>query len=268
MPGRTSALDPRAPIETSRRTHGIPVPPRAARSRVRRPSPASASPVLALTGLSGAGLFLAACGDDDEPAATTQEPARDESADAPAATIDFKDATLGVLNYAYALEQLEAAFYTQATENMFSDAGSQDKAVLDDLMAHEVAHREFLKTLLGDKALPGLTPDFSQVNFDSRQSVLRTASTFENLGVWAYNGAAQFIDPKGPLGLEPLVAAGEIVSVEARHAAVIDAIVNPGRNGAFASEAFDKALVPSEVLPMAQPFIKNKINVTNLPANA
>ena len=225
---------------------------------------------LALTGLSAAGIFVAGCGggNDDGAATTSTEPEPAESSDAPAATIDFKDATIGVLNYAYALEQLEAAFYTEVNANMFSGAGNQDKEVLDDIMAHEVAHREFFKAVLGDKAIPGLMPDFSKVDFSSRESVLQTASTFENLGVWAYNGAAQFIDPKGPLGLKPLVAAGEIVSVEARHAAVIDAIVNPGRNGAFASEAFDKALVPSEVLPMVQPFIKNKINVTNLPANA
>jgi hypothetical protein len=224
---------------------------------------------LALTGLSAAGIFVAGCGGgDDDSAATTPTETESESGDAPAATIDFKDATIGVLNYAYALEQLEAAFYTEVNANMFSDAGSEDEDVLQDLMAHEVAHREFFKAVLGDKAIPGLMPDFSKVDFGNRESVMQTASTFENLGVWAYNGAAQFIDTTGPLGVEPLVAAGEIVSVEARHAAVIDAIINPGRNGAFASEAFDKALVPSEVLPMVEPFSKNKINVTNRPANA
>ena len=51
------------------------------------------------------------------------------------------------------------------------------------------------------------------MDFNSRDSVLKTARTFEDLGVAAYNGAGQLLE-RG----EYLLLAGKIVSVEARHA--------------------------------------------------
>lgn len=54
------------------------------------------------------------------------------------------------------------------------------------------------------------------MDFTSRASVLGTAQTFEDLGVRAYNGAAQFLD-----STTYLVEAGKIVSVEGRHASMV-----------------------------------------------
>ena len=216
---------------------------------------------LKLGGVSVAGLVIAGCGEDEEPAAeqpaTTKEPAKD-SADV---TLDFSD-PFAVVNYAYALEQLEAAFYEQARNDPFPGATKEELAVLDSLKGHEFAHREFFKEVLGDNAIPALEPDFSAIDFTNRQSVLETASTFENLGVSAYNGAAGLIDIKGPLGAVPLMAAGDIVSVEARHASTINDLI--GRE--FAPMAFDEALPPDEVLKAAQPFIRTRLAVTNVPS--
>lgn len=132
----------------------------------------------------------------------------------------------GVLNYAYALEQLEAAFYTALRTGAYYTglaAGSAEKQVLDDLYYHEVIHREFFKAALGTNAIKPLTPNFSAINFGDRASVLGAAKTFEDLGVSAYNGAGQFI--ASPLYL---TIAGKIVSVEARHAALIRDLVSEG----------------------------------------
>jgi hypothetical protein len=59
-----------------------------------------------------------------------------------------------VLTYAYALEQLEADFYTKVVNasRFNSNFTAEDKLVLIDLYNHEVIHREFLKLLT--KALP------------------------------------------------------------------------------------------------------------------
>lgn len=66
--------------------------------------------------------------------------------------------------------------------------------------------------------------NFSAVNFRSRESVLTTARTFEDTGVGAYNGAGQLLrDPNY------LLAAGRIVSVEARHAATLRDLLAPVR---------------------------------------
>lgn len=211
------------------------------------------------------GAFVVGCGSDNTSTATQTTPAtgtKDQGE-----VLDFSS-VIGVLNYAYALEQLEAAFYTKVNGNLYSGGASSDSPVLQDIMAHEIVHAAFLKAVLADKAIGPLEFDFSKVDFTSRDSVLSTALTFENLGVAAYNGAGALIKPDNPLKLVPIMAAGEIVSVEARHAANIAAIQKRGQSGAFAPSAFDKALKPSEVLPKVLPFIKTKVQAKNLPAGA
>lgn len=176
--------------------------------------------------------------------------------------IDFAN-IFGVLNYAYALEQLEAAYYIRVVAEPYAGMTGEERAILTDLRDHEIAHREFFRTAipaLGGTLIPMLTPDFRAVDFNSRQSVLETARTFEDLGVAAYNGAARFVGDNATV----LSLAGEIVSVEARHASVIADLLEP-KTDAFAPRAFDPAMSPAAVVEAAQPFITNRITATNLP---
>ena len=167
---------------------------------------------------------------------------------------------VGILNYAYALEQLEAAFYTQvvATAGYATRFSDSERRILTNLRDHEIVHREFLKAALGTAAIPALSVDFSSVNFTSRTSVLQTAQAFEDLGVGAYNGAAKYLRSATFLTL-----AGKIVSVEARHASAIRAVLAGNRTAAFAPDAFDPAFAPSQVLAAADPFIVQNITVIN-----
>ncbi len=171
---------------------------------------------------------------------------------------------IGILNYAYALEQLEALFYTKVTSSFYSGINSRERAILSDIRDHEVAHRAFFKKTLGSAAIPALEFDFSSVNFSSRASVLQTARTFEDTGVGAYNGAGQLLrDPNH------LLAAGRIVSVEARHAATLRDLLAP-RTAAFAGDdivdAFGLGAVerPSAVLRKVAPFIRTPISADGL----
>ncbi|WP_343561354.1 ferritin-like domain-containing protein [Sphingobacterium sp.] len=175
----------------------------------------------------------------------------------------FGSGDIAILNYAYALEQLEAAFYIHLVNNPYSGISDMEKAFFTDLRDHEIAHREFFKMALGAKAISSLEFDLSGINFSSRASVLATAKTFEDLGVSAYNGAGWLIkDPNY------LLLAGKIVSVEARHAAWVRDMID---NGSFAnqevvdSNGLDLAKSPSVVLSAAAPFIKSKIDVKDLP---
>ncbi|SDL61818.1 Ferritin-like domain-containing protein [Pedobacter sp. ok626] len=182
-------------------------------------------------------------------------------------TLDFKD-DFGVLNYAYALEQLEAAFYIQVASNPPATFSPTEKAYFQDIQFHEIAHREFFKKALGPAAIAGLEVDFSSINFLDRSSVLGAAKAFEDLGVAAYNGAGVRIKSDTYLTL-----AGQIVSVEARHAAYIRDLIS---NGSFAdlpsltalnsndAGGLDGALTPDKVLGIAGKYIKTKINVINL----
>lgn len=190
---------------------------------------------------------------------------KDKSPGVSNGVIDLGGGDIGILNYAYALEQLEAAFYTQVMATPYNSISVSESQMLNDIRMHEVAHREFFKNALGSKAIPGLTPDFSSVDFTSRDSVLATAKAFEDLGVSAYNGAGQLIADGNYLTL-----AGKIVSVEARHAAYIRDLIS---NGSFAdssvigNDGLEKSKSPSEVLGIAGTFIKDKISASNLPTS-
>lgn len=177
---------------------------------------------------------------------------------------DLGAGDVGVLNYAYALEQLEAAFYTQVVKTPFDEMGPAESRALRDIRDHEIAHRDFLKKALGSKAIPGLEVDFSSVDFASRKSVLGTADVFENLGVAAYNGAGQLIE-----NVDYLAAAGSIVSVEARHCSTIAIMLSGlGRNAVGGknvdAKGLDRALSPGAVLKAAGPFIKTPVTANSL----
>ncbi len=164
--------------------------------------------------------------------------------------IKFGSGDIAVLNYAYALEQLEAAFYVQVI-----NAGTltgREAMLFTDIRDHEIAHREFFKNALGSARIPDLTVDFSMVNFKSRASIIDAAQAFEDTGVSAYNGAARFIKDAGYLTL-----AGKIVSVEARHAAYIRDlfIQNNFSNSVTNDTALDIAKAPGEVLNIIKPFV-------------
>ena len=191
----------------------------------------------------------------------------------------------GVLNYAYALEQLEAGFYTALRTGTYytTTATPAEKLILDDLYYHEVIHRDFFKaaiTAAGATPIMALTPDFTAVNFNDRTSVLSTAKAFEDLGVAAYNGAGQYITSPGYLYI-----AGKIVSVEARHAAIIRDLVSEGTfvgndvitlttagmssvatNNSPAGASLERAMSPSEVVAMANNFLAtgSKLDVSGI----
>ena len=174
-------------------------------------------------------------------------------------TLDFRQ-DIDVLNYAFALEQLEAAFYTQvvATSGFQFRFSPTEQSILRDLRDHEIVHVEFLRAALGTSGIPNLSVHFSSTNFTSRDSVLATAQTFEDLGVGAYNGAGRYL-----MNEDFLEVAGKIVSVEARHASAIRSIRNGNYTTAFAPNAFDPAMAPTAVIAAAAPFIRGTINIVN-----
>jgi hypothetical protein len=176
---------------------------------------------------------------------------------------------VGILNYAYALEQLEAAFYAKVLkEYYYLNASQAERIIIKDLADHERIHAEFLKAAIkaaGGRPIKDLMPDFSSVDFNSRASVLGTAKAFEDLGVSAYNGAGKLISNPAYLTI-----AGKIVSVEARHAALIRDLL---QNGTFVGtdvvdmNGLEKSKTPAQVAAIANTFLKegSKIDVSSLP---
>ena len=180
------------------------------------------------------------------------------------AAVDVGPGDFGVLNYAFALEQLEAAFYTQVLQTPYAGMSAYEQQVLTGIRDHEIAHRTLYRTTLTVLGIPDLTPNFSRVNFASRASVLGTARAFEDLGVSAYNGAGQLLT-----NALFLTIAGSIVSVEARHAALIRDMLRP-HSTYFAGDdlvnrdGLEPARLPSQVLPVAAPYVATPISATRL----
>ncbi len=200
-------------------------------------------------GVAGVGMILSACHKDNN--------------NNTSAGVNLGSGDIGILNYAYALEQLEAAFYTHVISSQYTGITSDEIALLTDIRDHEVAHREFFKTALGTSAIGALTVNFSSIDFSSRASVLGTAKAFEDLGVAAYNGAGRLI--KSP---DYLLLAGKIVSVEARHAAYIrDLLTGNSFAGSdvINNDGLDVEKSPATVLATAGTYISTKIDASNLP---
>lgn len=214
--------------------------------------------------LAGSGVLLACSDDDDLP---------NPPPPGPGDVFDLGGGDLGILNYALALEQLEAAFYEAVRGGgYYSGAPDNEKQIMDDLYNHEVIHRDFLRAAIleavnGDETmvLPELEFDLSSVDLSSRDSVLATAMALEDTGVGAYNGAGDRI-----ASATYLLIAGKIVSVEARHASAIRSLIDPD-SGYFAGDdiidenGLDVAYDPSEVFEKAGPFITTEFTANELP---
>jgi len=202
-----------------------------------------------------AGLLLVGCNDEDDMMPPMM------------GGVSLGSGDIGILNYAYALEQLEAAFYAAVLGGgYFANANAEEKTIMGDLEKHERAHREFFKAALGSMAIADLEIDFSSIDFNSRTSVLNAAKTFEDLGVAAYNGAGQFLESS-----DFLLIAGKIVSVEARHAAAIRDLINPG-SADFAGDdlidanGLERTLNFTQVLTAASTYVKTPIDFSQLPS--
>jgi rubrerythrin len=202
------------------------------------------------------GAAMVACSKDHEPGTD------------PDGTVDLGRGDVGVLNYAYALEQLEAAFYTQVIDTPYDGMTPAEKIILTDIRDHEIIHREFFKAALTKAApndiIPGLEVNFSTINFKDKTAVLGAAKLFEDTGVAAYNGAGKLIvDPTY------LVLAGKIVSVEARHAAVIADLIKPNTEFFAGTEVvdnngLDKATDPATILAAVKPYLKTNVTGANV----
>ncbi|MCL1493255.1 MAG: ferritin-like domain-containing protein [Pseudanabaena sp. Salubria-1] len=191
-------------------------------------------------------------------------------------TLTFNANDIGILNFALLLEELEAAFYA-AVVSSGKITNSKEMEYMRYLGGQEAAHVTFLRSVLADQVLfatQDLSFNQSTLNnvLSSRDSILNTAVTLEDVGVHAYNGA-------GPSLTNPtfILAAGSIVSVEARHAAGVrallgkpttepdsdrlinDANLNSSLNP-FKGRAYDELYTPKQIVA-----IVGSLNILNNP---
>lgn len=151
-----------------------------------------------------------------------------------------------VVNFALTLEILEATFYEEALKR--AGLSGDVRTLTEEIASNENEHVSVLTrtvTDLGGKPVDNLKLDFGDA-FSSESSYLDLAQTFEDTGVSAYNGAAPLIQDPAILS-----AAGTIVQVEGRHAALIRA----QRGEDIAPSPFDETMTTAQVLDAVDPFI-------------
>ncbi len=164
------------------------------------------------------------------------------------ALADAGGGDVDILNFALTLEFLETEFYTLAAKQVKGLSKYESdltKQLRDDEAAHVDALAATVKDL-GGKPVAKPKFDFGGA-FASRAAYLKTANVLEDTGVSAYNGAAPMIE-----SVDVLAAAGGIVQIEGRHAALIRLV----RNKPPAPLAFDKASEMDAILAAVKPFIK------------
>ena len=239
-----------------------------------KPSFTNRRSFLKISGLTlvGTSLLLAGCNDDDD---DNDNNPSNQLPGIKNGLFDLGGGDFGVLTYAYALEQLEADFYTKVVNStgFTTNFTAEDQQVLTDLYNHEVIHREFFKTALtgalpnpSTQLLPNLAFDYGALNFSNRTQVLATAKALEDTGVAAYNGAGRLLTNP-----DYLLLAGKIVSVEARHASAIRSLINPnskdfaGDDVVNVTTGLDVAKNPSEVIAIAGGFITTEFSALYLP---
>ena len=155
-----------------------------------------------------------------------------------------------VLNYALTLEFLESEFYRQGNEAGL--LSGKEAEYVQTIGADEDAHVAAISdTIMKIGGTPVEAPavDFGEA-FASRDSFLKTAHVFENLGVGAYLGAAGFIQNK-----DILQAAAGIFGVEARHAAIIGNMLGLEAEGGVYQGSTETPKDKAAVLMAATPFL-------------
>ena len=143
----------------------------------------------------------------------------DPSAHAASLTPGTVKTDLTILQYALTLEFLGAAFYESALKHAKLSGEAHEVALA--FRGHERAHVKFVQgTIKGLKGTPHPmeTFDFGSAT-RSRTAFLKTSAMIEEMCVETLNGA-------GPLVSKPVLAgAGTLVSVEARQASWVRAIL-------------------------------------------
>lgn len=179
--------------------------------------------------------------------------------------VDVGSGDTGVLNYALAITQIQAAFYGQVVTSPYGNMSATEQAYFNDMHLHELAHIAALKSALAGYAIASLPYDFSSVNFADRNAVLTAAQTFEDLSVAGYNGIAYQVKTSSSLLL-----LAKIVSVDARHAAAVRDLLSfnsfvDASVVTTGSTSLENSKTPSQVIPVLNKYLPTEqITINNL----
>jgi len=156
---------------------------------------------------------------------------------------------IDILNFALTLEYLEGEFYATANVNKVWGSNKELRRFSTVVAQHEATHVQFLKKVLGAKAVAKPKFDFKDTVTDAAKFAA-TAQALEDTGCHAYLGQVANIKSKAVL-----VPAGRIALVEARHASWIrDLRYSGGTNAPTtpAPAAFEDGFTKAKILSIVK----------------
>jgi len=177
---------------------------------------------------------------------------------------------IDILQFALTLEHLESNFYSQGFAK-FPDSDFAALGLTPDLITAlktvgqtEATHVTQLSAAISAAGSTPVAECQYNFGFTTAANMVATARVLEAVGISAYLGAAPLIK-QGAI----LTAAGEIVTVEARH----QTFIRLASKVAPVPNAFDTPLDPRAVFTLAAPFITgcpagSNLNVQAFPAIA
>lgn len=122
---------------------------------------------------------------------------------------------------------------------------ADNKVAFTEIMTEENQHVQFLQGILKSAARP--KPTFQKLQQTGVQAFATLAQTLENVGVGAYLMAAPLLTNR-----DTLASAGSILTIEARHAGFINALL---QKPISANGAFDKPMTQSAIVSTITPYI-------------
>ena len=174
----------------------------------------------------------------------------------------------GVLNYFYAISQLQVDFWTRVNLNRFPGITTAESSAFSSLASHATSQRNWLQVYQTVGRLTDvLTFSFGDsVDFGSRVATMTAALTIEDSATQAYAGGVSYLS--NPANI---VLASKLASVAARHSATLRDLSDIAAGGAtrtsFAGDdivsatGLEVAAKPADVMATLSKFYKTTITV-------
>ena len=227
---------------------------------IERPDPTRRG-FLARLCASGAALtlpFVAQSSCNDGPVDPTESASIDLSTDA------------GVLNYFYAIAQLQSDFWTRLGLNRFPGITTAESTAFNAMASHATNHRNWLQVFqTSGRITDVMTFNFADsVNFAVRSSAMAAGLTIEDAASQAYGGGIKYLSSSANILL-----ASKMASVAARHSATIRDFIDIAAGGtsriSFAGDdivgptGVEIVKTPDEIISTISKFYHTTLTVRN-----
>lgn len=174
----------------------------------------------------------------------------------------------GVLNYFYAISQLQSDFWGRVNINRWPGILTTESSVVSSLSSHATSQRNWLQQFQTvGRVSDVLTFSFGDsVDFASRSATMGAGLTIEDAATQAYAGGVSYLSSPANI-----VLASKLASIAARHSASLrdlnDLATGGNTRTSFAGDdivsatGLEVAAKPADIIATLSKFYKTTINV-------